>query len=247
MKKLILILIAIPVIGYSQKTEGTILFKETVKMDFELPEEMQAYADKLPKEHSSNKELLFSSKESLYRKAESDYEAGMEDYTSGGLKVKMIMDDGQDGKTYRNLRSNDVIQQQKFLGKQFLIKGEDVTADWKVLGEQKKILGYACIKAETKSDSSTVTAWFCPQIPVSTGPMGFGGLPGMIMELSLNDGMLTVSAVKVSDEVGEIEEPTKGKEVSREEYEEIVKERMGEMREGSGGHKGIMIDIKRSN
>lgn len=236
-----------PIIGYSQKTEGTILFKETVKMDFELPEEMQAYADMIPKEQSSNKELLFNAKESLYRQAEGDYEAGMEDYTSGGLKVKMIMDGGQDGKTYRNHESSEVVKQEKFLGKQFLIKEKDASADWKVLGEQKKIQGYACIKAEAKSDSSTVIAWFCPQIPVSAGPMGFGGLPGMIMELDLNDGMLTVSAVKVRDEVGEIEEPSKGKEVTREEYEEIVKERMGEMQESTGGHKGIMIDIKRSN
>ena len=29
-----------------------------------------------------------------------------------------------------------------------------------------------------------MTAWFTPEIPVSTGPAMYGGLPGLILEIS---------------------------------------------------------------
>ena len=77
-----------------------------------------------------------------------------------------------------------------------------------------------------------VTAWYTPQIPVSTGPDKYWGLPGLILEL--NAGRTTMLCTEVSMSTGEtlkIEEPTKGKEVTREEYNKIVKEKTEELRE----------------
>lgn len=81
-----------------------------------------------------------------------------------------------------------------------------------------------------------VTAWFSPQIPVSTGPGAYGGLPGLIMEL--NTGRTTILCSKLvlnPEEPVQIEVPDKGKEVSREEYNRIVKEKTEEMRENWRG------------
>ena len=81
-----------------------------------------------------------------------------------------------------------------------------------------------------------VTAWFSPQIPVSTGPGAYGGLPGLIMEL--NTGRTTILCSKLvlnPEEPVQIEVPDKGKEVSRAEYNRIVKEKTEEMRENWRG------------
>lgn len=77
----------------------------------------------------------------------------------------------------------------------------------------------------------SITAWYTPQIPVSTGPDKYYGLPGLILEI--NAGRMTMLCTEVaisSKEVLEIEEPSKGKEVSRDEYNKIVKVKTEELK-----------------
>lgn len=87
-----------------------------------------------------------------------------------------------------------------------------------------------------------VTAWFTPQIPVKTGPGEFGGLPGLILEMNIDRTTLLCSKIVLNpSEELTIDVPTKGKEVSREEYNQIVAEKMKEMQENfrnSGGRRG---------
>ncbi|MBT3741054.1 MAG: GLPGLI family protein [Polaribacter sp.] len=88
-----------------------------------------------------------------------------------------------------------------------------------------------------------VTAWYTPQIPVSSGPGTYFGLPGLILEI--NEGrttMLCTEIVMNPAETIEIKKPTKGKEVNREEYNKIVKKKSEEIREqfksrGRGGRR----------
>jgi GLPGLI family protein len=80
-----------------------------------------------------------------------------------------------------------------------------------------------------------VTAWYTLDIPVNHGPGDYWGLPGLILEL--NSGNTTVLCSKIvlnPKEKMEIKEPTKGKEVSQEEYDEIIQEKMKEMEERMG-------------
>ncbi len=87
-----------------------------------------------------------------------------------------------------------------------------------------------------------VTAWFTPQIPVSNGPGEYAGLPGLILEMNMHRTTILCSKIVLSTKAGEtIEAPEKGDEVTREQYNKIVKEKMEEMREnfrGSGGRGG---------
>lgn len=55
---------------------------------------------------------------------------------------------------------------------------------WKLLPEKKVILNYTCQRAETAFRGRTYTAWFTPEIPLKEGRVKFGGLPGLILELS---------------------------------------------------------------
>ena len=72
-------------------------------------------------------------------------------------------------------------------GKEVLVKFNR-KAEWEILDEYKTILGFACQKAISrvgdKFDPRYVEeAWFTTDIPVSTGPHSFHGLPGLILEL----------------------------------------------------------------
>lgn len=94
-----------------------------------------------------------------------------------------------------------------------------------------------------------VTAWYTLDIPVNQGPGAFWGLPGLILEVNTdNTTILCTKIVMNPEEKTTIKAPSKGKKVSRAEYNDIAKKKMKEMREmfrnrrgggqGRGGRRG---------
>ena len=95
--------------------------------------------------------------------------------------------------------------------------------------------------ADEQRKTEEIVAWYTPMIPASHGPDEFGGLPGLILELSTsNTTILCTKVVLNPKEPVNIEAPVKGKEVSREEYTIILEEKGKEMAErfGRGGRRG---------
>jgi GLPGLI family protein len=82
----------------------------------------------------------------------------------------------------------------------------------------------------------TVTAWYCPEIPVNQGPDEYWGLPGLIMEV--NDGKTVIMCSKLVLNVKEkieIKAPTGGDKVTQKEYDDIMIKKLKEMSEMGGG------------
>ncbi|MGH2667115.1 GLPGLI family protein [Flavobacterium sp.] len=87
-----------------------------------------------------------------------------------------------------------------------------------------------------------VIAWYTPEIPVSQGPEGYYGLPGLILEVSAGKTIILCSKVVMNvKDKKEIKAPTKGKVVTQKEFDEIVTKKMEEMQQmyqtrgGNGG------------
>lgn len=85
----------------------------------------------------------------------------------------------------------------------------------------------------------TITAWYAPEIPINQGPDKYWGLPGLILEV--NDGTTILLCSKIALNIkdkAEIKAPKTGKVVTQKEYDDIVTNKMKEMREmyrGQGG------------
>ncbi len=98
------------------------------------------------------------------------------------------------------------------------------------------------------SEPVIVTAWYTLDIPISQGPGDYWGLPGLILEVSVRDTKIMCTKIVLNPkEKAELKEPTKGKIVTQEEYDEIVAKKTEEMRERfrnerqkSGGERGMM-------
>ena len=81
-----------------------------------------------------------------------------------------------------------------------------------------------------------VTAWYTPQIPISSGPGEYQGLPGLILEVTADKTIMLCTKVVLNPKEKEIiEKPEKGEVVTREEYNIIVKDKIEEMRQMYGG------------
>lgn len=144
-----------------------------------------------------------------------------------------------DEKIHIDRENKVVVEQRGLLNKLFLISTEMDPPKWKMTGDRMKIQGYLCMKATTTvRDSVDIIAWFSPQIPVAVGPAQYNSLPGAILELSAEEGRMTISAIDValgSTDAALIKKPEKGDIVTEEEFHKIRKEKTKEMRNNRGG------------
>ncbi len=87
-----------------------------------------------------------------------------------------------------------------------------------------------------------VVAWYTPDIPVNQGPENYWGLPGLILEVTSGKTTMLCSKVVLNPkDRKDIKEPTKGKQVTQAEFDEIVAKKMEEMQQmyqqrGSNGN-----------
>jgi len=194
--------------------------------------------------------LTFNQLESIYKE-----ETKAEDFGDRGNRWRSVMNSFSNGPQYKNVKSQELIQDQEFYGKQFLIKDILPKIAWQMASETKQIGNYTCFKATTKKminavdftnfrrlmDSENqdkdvlkevdVEAWYTLQIPVNQGPDDFWGLPGLILELNIERTVLYCTKIIINpEEKIVIEAPSKGKEISRVEYNALVKKKTEEMR-----------------
>ena len=241
----------------AQDFQGKATYKSHRKMDIQLDStQMETGMHKrmmemMKKQFEKTYILSFNKEESLYKEdvqLEAPQPAGM---------VMVFIDSGESGELYKNIKEDRFTDQNEMFGKIFLIEDKLRKIDWKLGSETKNIGEYTCYKAtftrtqevqrmevsvngdnefeedaEPEMEEITVTAWYTPQIPVSNGPENYHGLPGLILEV--NDGTQTLICSKIvlnpKDKVS-ITEPTKGKKISQEKYNEIMEKKMQEMRD----------------
>lgn len=267
--------ITAPILAQNISGQATYQSKTTVDMDQmqmgrEVTEDMKKMiAEQMKSMLEKVFVLNFNLEESFYKEEEKLDQAG----GFGGFR--MMMGSFTAGPQYKNLKSNELLEEKEFFGKEFLIVDEIPKLDWKIGKESKQIGEYTVFKATAmkkvdknafemarpKKDAEEkvkegvtdpmdlieipeeieVTAWFTPQIPLQHGPGEFGGLPGLILELNIDRTTILCSKIVLNAKAAEkIERPKKGTKVSREEYNQIVTDKIKELQEnfrGSGGRR----------
>jgi GLPGLI family protein len=248
MKTLIISLFSLLLINQSfAQKEGTIHYKETIKLDInldelkDLPAEMKAL---IPTEQSTENVLTFHTTASLYTNSSKDENEDV-DYKSEGEDVQIKIQMGSPDRAYfYDIAKKSSIEGQEFFGKKFLVENAK-PRKWKIGSEKKEILGYTCKKATAKgTDGELVEAWFTSAIPVAVGPSSFHGLPGAILSASTDNGKYEVVATKVVLEAIDqtlVVPSRKGKKVNAEQFEKIVEAKQKEMIEEYGGDGNMII------
>ncbi len=236
--------------------QGTITYNRSIRHDFDLPD---GFAERVgvdvPSADVTPMVLLFDSSGALLR-PDSTEKAEPRTPESDQARVAELMlsrlrrastsrsDQESVLETYVSYEDETMTETRELLGRKFLITGPLRSWSWKLTGDEAEFLGYRVQKAVAERDSTSVEAWFTPEIPVPAGPGPYVGLPGMILVVSVNGGHTQFAATKVSLaplEKDAIRAPTDGDRVSRDEYERIVAEKLDELRatrrrRGGGDH-----------
>ena len=118
---------------------------------------------------------------------------------------------------YKNMEDGSVTEVKDLLARTYSITHPLSSYQWEVSADSKKIMGLQTLKA-TVGDS--ITAWFCPTIPVQEGPSLYCGLPGLILDLEDSQAIYSCTAINTnsSHEVGKAK---RAKEVTEEEFEQL--------------------------
>ena len=227
----------------AQNTSGKIIYTEVIntKPDMKKAEEQgwAQWAEMVPESMTFKKQLIYNQKASMYVNIKEAIDPNEQNMVKRMAKKYS----NANNQTYINSETKAFVEQQDFMGKTFLIKGEPDKITWKIAGDMKIIMNYPCLKATYEDSTETLEAWFTTEIPVSIGPEKYGELPGIILELTSkkNKKTLTATSIEFKEiESSELSEPIEGKEVTREEYHEIVRKKIEEMRKnrGAGRHGG---------
>lgn len=129
-----------------------------------------------------------------------DEEAGKNGGSVLGLKPK------KNPKIYKDYKSRSLYSIERVIMKPFLVKDSMNIFSWSINQNKKEILGYSCQEATTYYRGRDYTAYFTTDIPFQAGPWKFYGLPGLILEVESNDGVIKLNANRINIKKGEIEE-----------------------------------------
>lgn len=174
-------------------------------------------------------DLFFNNTEALYKKVDKKAESQQDEMNTGNIQMKVTkVDVSSIAEMYKNYKTKTIIDSRKILDKEFLVSEDLRKIDWELINETKKIGSFECKKAQAKIGDDLVEAWYTPNIPTMAGPSIYWGLPGLIVEVKTKSLYFIATQIKENIQ-GKIELPTKGKKVSKEEFQKLAKERLDEM------------------
>lgn len=250
--------------AHAQQQQGKVVYERVVQMQVRIAtSEGNGGGEQdniLPRTRKDKFELSFANNQTLWKQMEQEEPDGDMMYNNGGgggLQIRVV-GPGSDDIMYSNLDASRKVEQRELGTKKFIVEDSIRRMNWKLSDETKTLLGHICRKAMSQrigkrtmmnmdngkverkevADTSDIVAWFTTDIPVSTGPADFQGqLPGLILEIDVNNGRTTYKAVEVTAkaDMASIKEPKGPKKITPAEFDKERNKLFEEMGRNNGG------------
>lgn len=194
---------------------------------------MEDYMKKNPQFLTKKTELYFSKDKSLYTQLPNPVSNNFfSNATSHLVNANNIV--------AQQLDKGTATTQKRVFEETFIVQDSVHKINWKITDETRVIAGYECRRANALIlDSIYVVAFYAEQIPVSSGPESFSGLPGMILGVAMPYEHLSWFATEVKDisiTEDKLKAPEKGKKTNNEGLVKVLKDAVGRW-----GKEGEMI------
>lgn len=148
------------------------------------------------------------------------------------LDRKAVSSAKGNGTYYTDLNESESIREIKRFGERFLVISNKY--NFTITKEYKVVNGFLCFKAVTeeivklsdfnsniKDSKNEIIAWFAPDIPLQYGPIDVFGLPGLVLELQINNTSYIATEIIFDNPSLDINMP-RGKKITEEEYNQIL-------------------------
>ena len=248
----------------AQMKEGTIVFERVIQIQMRAPANIDpAIAAQIPKSRTDQFELLFANNQSLWQFLPSLNSEDQTTISSGNQVFRFAGAGSANDVVYHNFDKATRTDRREVFDKGFIVSDSVRKLNWKLSEETKKVLNYTVHKAtaerigtrpritmengqmkrEEFPDTAKIVAWYTTDIPVPAGPDFQGQLPGMILELDVDNGQTVYRATEVSAKVSanKIKEPKDGKKITAAEFIIERNKLMDEMRKNMPNGQNIRI------
>ena len=173
-----------------------------------------------------NYELKFNNNQASF-----EIVKGIDNDADSGAKFTKALGGGE-GYHYYDKKQNLKLKQTQGSGEYFLITDYLADVEWEITKDTMIIGNMLCYKATSVvygvrglKYERPIMAWFTLDIPVSYGPIGYNGLPGLILDLTIQNQVRFYAKKIEFNKKQTIKEPTKGKKMTEEEYEIMGRKR----------------------
>ena len=229
MKKYFLCVLLSPAaISHAQIKQGTIIYDRRTDVHRRMQDEQVKAM--VPQFQTSKNELIFGNNVSVYKTIPEDEAPDAFNDGSGGMVTIKIGGPGDNAVLYKNFANQKFLEQTELADKDYIIDDTIRQQEWKLSDETKTVLNHVCKKATTKTErGNEVTAWYTEDIPGPVGPDTFSGLPGAILMIDINNAEMVYTATEIKNEADSkaLSEPTKGKHITRAEFNKKLDEMFG--------------------
>lgn len=237
-KSLILLLISSFCLSLSaqENSSGQVTYEQITAYDFgdyQTDALWESWLADQPKSGKYSYLLSFSMNKAFYEKDPTD-NAQMPTKLQSALR-KANWNKGPKAETqeiYFDYDEGRQTEQIEFMTRSFQVSSEMTSQAWKLTSKKKKVLDYICIGAEMTKDDVLYTAWFTSEIPVSGGPAGYSGLPGLVLAVEKDEAVFILATkVDLSVQPGNLKAKLKdGKKMSRKMFDQTVAEKVAEFK-----------------
>lgn len=232
MRKLILLAFSFFSFFLNSQANGIITYGQKIIISTDNPSKKSSFSMMY---HQDRIETSKASKKITYKLRYSLYESTFcadrlleIDGKENDLEDALLHVDG-DGEYYFSTRTNISLWNHDVFGERIILVDTISPSDWEISKETKKIGKYNVIKATKKKvlgngKKIDILAWFAPEIPNNFGPLGYCGLPGLILEVQKgNDFIIYAKKINFKKRVANINKPSKGTIMGKQEYNSYVK------------------------
>lgn len=225
LKTLLLVLLTLP--SWAQKMEGVVTYERVqyqAKIYSRLTFLSQEEKDRIKMtwgnrdEWKTKMKLYFSPTQSKYTYFNTQGQTEEGTYSWRQDEYEIYRDFDKERKT-------EIIE---MLGRTYIVDDSLNMPRWKIMNQIKDINGHVCMMAVTEDTirNQKITAWFADDIPVQAGPERYYGLPGLIMELNINEGdvIITATTIEMKPVAEDLKLPKKlkGRKITDTEYDKII-------------------------
>lgn len=210
----------------AQKKSGSVIYK-VANVDFDYKGNNEGVRNMLEIARQQQYSLKFNNSYSSFALVHSMLDETIDEFTNSRAQRYVAEYD------YYFDYKNDIVLEDG--GNGILIQQKRSDISWIITSESKDIDNYKCYKAtysyevtnaNKKVITRSITAWFSPSLPYAYGPKNFGGLPGLILELTYVNITFLATSIELYDKQIEVKIPSFDR-VSREAYDKELFKNFG--------------------